>query len=606
MKKSLLKCYLLFIVCLFTALNDCYSQLTHFKTYSKEELNRPNDLIISKDQRFIYVASDYAINVFSRNDTLGTLINIQTLKFDDNNSIYTAKTIILSPDDKHIYIGCGFNLISFTRDENTGLLTLLQTINSNNSGGCSGHSQIVMRKDGKFLYSTSKCKYIEEIITFSRDQNTGLITFKNSTENTVTNTGIQEVKHIEISNNDKYIYVSSVANNTFTRYLIDSISGIPIINDEQLEKWQLNIPTPKKVTISDDNKYLYLSSGYNTQGGIYVIEQNDTTGFSINQTITNNETVKHINNVGAIKLSPDNSILYVASEWHKSVMNIFTINRVTGYLKHINTIYSDDDGFDGLNGCLSIDIDLSSRHLYVSSLFTKSVSVFNIDLFVNDTITACFGDTLFLKPSRVNIEYDWVGDTSPNTPLMVTESGTYTVNTNHYDISEEASIHVLFHETEINLGSDQSLNNNERIIIWPEGTFDNLLWMDGSISNAYVIENSSDTSYTLEISVIAQDNYGCRNSDTVNVYMNPLPIKETIPNIPISLYPNPTYGELIFDQNESHLINKIMFFKTDGQLVTIINDISSNQIDVSNLESGVYICEVFTENSKYTSKIIVK
>lgn len=610
MKKSFLKFHLLFIIFFFTAFSNCYSQLTHLKTYYNSDedindINRPNDLIISKDQYFIYVASDYAVSVFSRNDTLGTINNIQTLNYDDNNSIYTVKSIVISPDENHIYIGCGHDLVSFTRDKNTGLLTQLQTIDFNTAGGCRGHSQIVMSNDGKFLYSTSYCIPNEEIVTFSRDLNTGLITFKNSTKNTVTNTGVQEVKHLEISNNDKYIYVSSVANNTFTRYPIDSISGIPIINDEQPEKWQLDIINPKKVTLSDDNKHLYLSSGYNTQGGIFVIEQNDTSGLIIRQTITNNETVDQINNVGALKLSPDNNILYVASQWHKSVMNVFKINN-TGNLHHIKTIHYDENRIDGLNGCSALDIDLSGRHLYASSLFNNSVTLYSIDLFVNDTIKACFGDTLILKPSRENIDYNWVEVPYSNEPLMITETGTYTVTTNNYGISEKDSIHVLFYELEINLGSDQSLNNNESTIIWPEGTFGNLLWMDGSIGNAYYVENNNDTSYTLEVSVIAQDNYGCKNSDTVIVYMNPLTIKEVIPSFSIPLYPNPTNGKLTFDESKSHIINKIMFFKTDGKLVTTINDISSNQIDISNLESGIYICEVFTNNSKYTSKVILK
>jgi len=74
----------------------------------------------------------------------------------------------------------------------------------------------------------------------------------------------------------------------------------------------------------------------------------------------------------------------------------------------------------------------------------------------------------------------------------------------------------------------------------------------------------------------------------------------------IKIYPNPTTDFISIDIIEN-ITSKIEFFNIYGQSVFFkVIDNKHEQIDISNLKSGIYIIEVSNSKSKYQQKIIIE
>jgi len=70
----------------------------------------------------------------------------------------------------------------------------------------------------------------------------------------------------------------------------------------------------------------------------------------------------------------------------------------------------------------------------------------------------------------------------------------------------------------------------------------------------------------------------------------------------VNVYPNPTAGNIIIKTNE--IIDQIEIVNISGKTVVIINP--ANQIDISNLENGIYFIKISFNNKQVLTKRIVK
>ncbi|MBN2663154.1 MAG: T9SS type A sorting domain-containing protein [Bacteroidales bacterium] len=76
-------------------------------------------------------------------------------------------------------------------------------------------------------------------------------------------------------------------------------------------------------------------------------------------------------------------------------------------------------------------------------------------------------------------------------------------------------------------------------------------------------------------------------------------------NIAVMTYPNPAYDFLNIQSNE--LINSVQIYSINGQVIKGVNVNSNNtRIDISNLQQGVYIVNINTENGTSTTKLIIE
>jgi len=77
-------------------------------------------------------------------------------------------------------------------------------------------------------------------------------------------------------------------------------------------------------------------------------------------------------------------------------------------------------------------------------------------------------------------------------------------------------------------------------------------------------------------------------------------------NISFSVYPNPATNQFSVDAELStETVIQILNYK--GQLVKEVHQLNaSNQIDISNLSSGIYFVNLRTNNTVSTQKLMVK
>lgn len=95
------------------------------------------------------------------------------------------------------------------------------------------------------------------------------------------------------------------------------------------------------------------------------------------------------------------------------------------------------------------------------------------------------------------------------------------------------------------------------------------------------------------------------NDDTVNykiVFDYVSSEEETQIKADFNIYPNPTEDIIHFELNDK--INLLELYDLSGQKLRIFQNIEDNQVDISNIKSGVYILQVVCNNDKWTTKII--
>ena len=66
------------------------------------------------------------------------------------------------------------------------------------------------------------------------------------------------------------------------------------------------------------------------------------------------------------------------------------------------------------------------------------------------------------------------------------------------------------------------------------------------------------------------------------------------------VYPNPTSGSLHI-KTQSYSIEKVVLYDITGKF---LKEFKSNEINLANFKSGIYLLNIFTPNSVKTSKII--
>jgi len=85
------------------------------------------------------------------------------------------------------------------------------------------------------------------------------------------------------------------------------------------------------------------------------------------------------------------------------------------------------------------------------------------------------------------------------------------------------------------------------------------------------------------------------NSENVNSLIENQPAND------IALYPNPANDYLMFE-NIGGVLLDIYIYDLTGKLIIQISDLTVGNIDISNLESGVYIIQIFTKRG-YIKKV---
>ena len=129
------------------------------------------------------------------------------------------------------------------------------------------------------------------------------------------------------------------------------------------------------------------------------------------------------------------------------------------------------------------------------------------------------------------------------------------------------------------------MRNDKQIAVVEETTYTDKVGATGSYTYSVMAKKYDGMSEPVSVTV-----------DVTEVGLNEINAKD------VNVYPNPTSGVVYVDLNESF---DAVIYNYQGQVVNRLYD-NNNQIDMSELSSGMYFVEIRTNDNAVVKKVLVK
>ncbi|MEQ9908709.1 beta-propeller fold lactonase family protein [Pectobacterium odoriferum] len=183
-------------------------------------LKSPSGIVLSSDGTSVYLSNlgNHSITVLARDAESGSLdyvttINKSTIAADVNSAeipqndryLEGLQDIVISPDNRFVYVSSNSQgtVSIFSRDADTGALTYAGTLNLYSEGHIAANAlalrELVISEDGSALYVAAFGS--KSLLVFSRDNDSGALTYRNSVE-----LSVNTVNHLAVSADGKNIY----------------------------------------------------------------------------------------------------------------------------------------------------------------------------------------------------------------------------------------------------------------------------------------------------------------------------------------------------------------------------------------------------------------
>ncbi|MBN3262202.1 beta-propeller fold lactonase family protein [Pectobacterium brasiliense] len=183
-------------------------------------LKSPSGIVLSSDGTSAYISNlgNNSITVLSRDAETGALdyvttINKSTIAADTNSAeippddryLNGLQDIVISPDNRFVYVSSNSQgtVSIFSRDVDTGALTYAGTLDLYSAGHIPANAlslrELAMSEDGSALYVAAFGS--KSLLVFGRDSDSGALTYRNSVE-----LSVNTVNHLAVSADGKNIY----------------------------------------------------------------------------------------------------------------------------------------------------------------------------------------------------------------------------------------------------------------------------------------------------------------------------------------------------------------------------------------------------------------
>ena len=306
------------------------------------------------------------LRIYSRNSTTGELTLVQTFIQGESDNPETATieanglsgitTMVMHGSDLYVAGHSGdattYSLVRFTYDATTGQYTYAGIVATQGVGDVTGLdaqiTEIVISADGKSLYTINGLTTVDGstgksvLAQFSRDPNTGTLTYLDAYQGGSATLGMNAPSGIVISGDGKSVYVANSSNSMITVLSRDTQTGkltyVGAINDASISA------DPNSAERPSDNRYLA--------------------------------------NLQDITLSPDGNFVYVGSG-QQATLSIFSRNASDGSLTYVGTVDLYNKGYTPSNA-------LSVRELVISQDGTALYAGMNggsVLVFSRDAVT---------------------------------------------------------------------------------------------------------------------------------------------------------------------------------------------------------------------------
>lgn len=347
--------------------------------HSLEAGSLPFNAAVSPDGLHVYVASFTAatLTILGRDPDDGTLTFIDDLDAQDSglDGLNGTYDVEVSADGAFVYVAgaSADSVVVFSRDAQTGALTLIETQTNGLNGviGMPFPFSVSLSPAGDFLYVLSGGTHV---VTFSRDDVTGALTYADSLDLTATDAG--GAFSLVLSPDGEHAYSVNLNTNSLSVLDRDSVTGALTVIDTLVddENGIESLHGVAQVAVSPDGLHVYVTSA--EDDALTVFGRNATTGLL---------TLLQVNReVGsspfALTISPDGHQVWAGSSDHNAV-KIFDRDVVTGTLELVDQISLNGTGHQV--GVLAFAPD--NNHVYAPHPSSNALSIFSRDL-VSETI----------------------------------------------------------------------------------------------------------------------------------------------------------------------------------------------------------------------------
>lgn len=244
-------------------------------------------------------------------------------------------------------------------------------VNRENSLELFGTDDLYITNNGSFIYAFSDTS----ILRYQRDTISGkAISVKLFNDRLY---GINSTSFCHrayaVTSDERFLYLAGNCYNAISIFQLDPTTGDCFFIDTVVNNHEgvVGLDMPYKLSISDDNKFLYVAA----------LGDNQITIFSINQedgTLSYQGANKHsaLENINLVKTTPDNEFLYATSSTDSALI-IFRRDVENGLLTFQKKINRNIDNQYFFKGISDIDFDLDG-HVFITAKSDSALNVFKI------------------------------------------------------------------------------------------------------------------------------------------------------------------------------------------------------------------------------------
>ncbi|MGJ8662319.1 MAG: beta-propeller fold lactonase family protein, partial [Marinicella sp.] len=290
--------------------------------------------------------------------------------------------LLLSPDQKHVYVTGDDEIIRFARDTGTGLLSHEQT----DANTVAGH--MVISSDGSHMYVVDEIS--DQIDAYDRETDEGVGTFGDLTSlNSVTDADIDMVTDMVFSADDKSIYLAATGTDKLVVIDRDLSSGMisfaASYNDADFSfEAGETLVGMNQLSISPDGEHLFVSNPVPSDandGNLLVLSRNSNGFLSKDQEISE-EGTQGLNDV--LVTHDGKQVLTTATDG-KTLMAFDrrqpdpTFSFVEVEIDQQDDLADSAGIVDGLLGAAAVVVSDDGSHVYTASIGANSIAVFERD-----------------------------------------------------------------------------------------------------------------------------------------------------------------------------------------------------------------------------------
>jgi len=340
-------------------------------------LNHPRSMAISPDGRSLYATGsvDDALAVFSRDRTTGELTYITSLKdgIDGIDELDAASDVAVSPDGRSVYVtAMGDDALSvFDRDETTGALTLVESFKDGINGveGLYFASSVVVSPDGRSVYVASNEG--DTLSVFSRNETTGTLNYVTVLRDGVDGVdGLNFPNSVAVSSDGRSVYVVSGFDDTLVTFSRDQTTGtLTFESSLQDDVYGLDgLDGANTVAVSPDGRSVYVTAAYDDSLSVYSRDVNAGALTYVTSFIDGVGGVDGLRSAASVTVSHDGQFVYAVGLNDRS-LSVFRRDVTTGALTYLTAFKDGVGGVDGLTSANSVLVSPDGRSVYVSSVF---------------------------------------------------------------------------------------------------------------------------------------------------------------------------------------------------------------------------------------------